>query len=511
MSCSIKCETTDLNKLEFVMKRACVIPLLLLVFVGSLAAQSSQNQDQLRYIERYKDIAIREMERAGVPASIKLAQGLLESDSGRSYLARNANNHFGIKCGSNWNGKEVYRKDDDFDDQGQLIKSCFRGYRNSDASFVAHSEFLRDPRKAFRYGFLFRLDPQDYKRWAEGLRRAGYATNPRYPQLLISLIERYNLQQYDQPQQRIDDPIDIETPAAELVAGILRTNDVSYFVTDEALSVEEVARRVDLSVRRIIDYNESIQSDAQQVLPGQRVFLQPKRNSYRGKEMYHTVQAGETLMDISDRYGVKMDKLLNRNRLQSANQRIAAGERIKLRGGKVSTPPRIGAVPTPQPGVPSIPTDENGNIQLDDNTKPDTNPNTGTTVTPSPTPVPSPIPPRPPISNNDPDFGDGSTPTRPEPTTPTPTPAPPVTTPPAPTNPPVQPPVTAPTNPPVTTPQPPVTEPAPPSPAVQYYTVIKGDTLYSISRRYGTTVDKIKQFNGLTSNTISIGQRLRVN
>ncbi|NJO87484.1 MAG: glucosaminidase domain-containing protein, partial [Lewinella sp.] len=131
---------------------------LLCLMYSGLAAQANQSPEQLRYIERYKDIAIREMERSGVPASIKLAQGILESDAGRSFLAQRANNHFGIKCGSEWNGEEVYREDDDFNDRGELIKSCFRGYRNPEASFVAHSEFLRDPNKTFRYGFLFRLE-----------------------------------------------------------------------------------------------------------------------------------------------------------------------------------------------------------------------------------------------------------------------------------------------------------------------------------------------------------------
>ncbi|MEM9261275.1 MAG: glucosaminidase domain-containing protein, partial [Bacteroidota bacterium] len=178
--------------------------LLLLLAVTTISAAAMPAEfvfslDQERYIKRYKDIAIREMERSGVPASIKLAQGILESDSGKSRLASAANNHFGIKCGSQWKGEEYYKRDDDYDDNGQLIKSCFRKYRNPDASYVAHSEFLRDPAKSFRYGFLFRLDPTDYRGWAEGLRRAGYATNPRYPQLLISIIERYNLQQYDAP------------------------------------------------------------------------------------------------------------------------------------------------------------------------------------------------------------------------------------------------------------------------------------------------------------------------
>ncbi|HMQ90591.1 MAG TPA: glucosaminidase domain-containing protein, partial [Flavilitoribacter sp.] len=123
--------------------------------------QAQQDQDFLDYIEKNKKIAIREMERAGIPASIKLAQGILESNAGKSFLARRANNHFGIKCGDDWNGRKVYQKDDDYDDKGKLVESCFRVYESVEACYVAHSEFLRDPRKEFRYGFLFRLDPTD--------------------------------------------------------------------------------------------------------------------------------------------------------------------------------------------------------------------------------------------------------------------------------------------------------------------------------------------------------------
>ncbi|MEL7159464.1 MAG: glucosaminidase domain-containing protein, partial [Bacteroidota bacterium] len=244
---------------------SCLV-LLLCANVLSAAALPEEfvfNEDQERYIRRYKDIAIREMERSGVPASIKLAQGILESDSGKSSLANSANNHFGIKCGSAWKGDEYYKKDDDYDQNGRLIKSCFRKYRNADASFVAHSEFLRDPKKSFRYGFLFRLDPTDYEGWAEGLRRAGYATNPRYPQLLIGIIERYNLQQYDAPGAV--DPVEVEAPVDELITGILHTNDVSYFVSEAPMSVEEVARQVDLNVRRLLEYNEGLKNERQQV------------------------------------------------------------------------------------------------------------------------------------------------------------------------------------------------------------------------------------------------------
>ncbi len=459
---------------------------LLLYSFGLLGQGSSVNLEQAQYVERYKDIAIREMERSGVPASIKLAQGILESDAGRSFLARNANNHFGIKCGSNWNGQEVYREDDDYDDKGQLIKSCFRGYRNVEASFVAHSEFLRDPSKAFRYGFLFRLDPTDYAAWAEGLRRAGYATNPRYPDLLISLIERYQLYRYDQAQSggSINNPIDVETPTAELVAGIMRTNDVTYFVSDRPISLSEVARRVDLSVNRLADYNEYIAGENQQIEAGQRVFVQPKRNSYRGKTMYHTVLASETIQEIADRYAIKVDKLLKRNRLQTAAQRVATGEKLKLKGGKVKDAPQIGGTPIPGSNTPSIPTRPDGSLDIDvDNPLPPTVP---PSTPPSTQPGSVVIPPRPvepnpqPPSTNQPDFGGGQV----RPTTPSqPNIVPPVSTP---------------------------NTPAPPLATERYHSVVQGDTLFNISRRYGLTVDRLKQLNNLSGDTISIGQRLKV-
>jgi len=140
-----------------------------------------------QYIARYKDIAIAEMERHGIPASIKLAQALLESGNGNSYLARRANNHFGIKCGGTWKGKSVSHSDD-------RANECFRVYDNPEQSFRDHSQFLRGN----RYKKLFALRRDDYKGWAKGLKAAGYATNPRYPELLIDLIERYELYRYDQ-------------------------------------------------------------------------------------------------------------------------------------------------------------------------------------------------------------------------------------------------------------------------------------------------------------------------
>lgn len=147
----------------------------------------------LDYIDKYKGAAVREMNQYGIPASIKLAQALLESGNGNSYLAREANNHFGIKCGGVWQGKSIARDDDNPND-------CFRVYNSVDDSYRDHSQFLL--RK--RYEKLFTLDKDDYRGWAKGLKEAGYATNPRYPELLIDLIERYDLHQYDRNESKIE-------------------------------------------------------------------------------------------------------------------------------------------------------------------------------------------------------------------------------------------------------------------------------------------------------------------
>ena len=138
------------------------------------------------YIERYKNIAITEMNGSGIPASITLAQGILESGSGNSKLAKEANNHFGIKCATEWKGETILQDDDNKDD-------CFRVYKSPEESFRDHTEFL----KRKRYASLFELDKNDYRGWANGLKTAGYATNPRYAELLISLVERYDLSRFD--------------------------------------------------------------------------------------------------------------------------------------------------------------------------------------------------------------------------------------------------------------------------------------------------------------------------
>lgn len=480
--------------------RTLLLYFFLILTIAGLRAQ--QSETQLSYINRYKEIAIREMERAGIPASIKLAQGILESNSGQSVLARRANNHFGIKCGPNWEGGTIYREDDDYDANGKLIKSCFRAYKNNEASYIAHSEFLRDPRKAFRYGFLFRLDPQDYRRWAHGLKQAGYATSPTYPEKLIGIIERYELFRYDQATG-----VDIDTPADIVASGILDNNDVRYVVANDGETLEDIAKRVDVSIRNLINYNEELTDALQKVDQGEWVYLQPKRNSYRGRDKYHTVVSGESLFDISQTYAVKLDKLYQRNRL-SAGQEPAAGEQIKLRGCKAKDRPKLRqeveteAVEEPPVDVPVRP---NGELDMEEPEETDPTEPEIPSNPPQPT-NPVIVQPEAPNSGDQPEvpiiiINPSSEPAPPRPNMQPEQPQTPPPPQPSTNNPP---PVITPSTPPATTP------PNQGGDAPMYHTVVAGETLYGISRRYNTTVDQLKALNGLTTNNIQTGMQLRV-
>ncbi len=203
--------------------------------VNYSSASSSSNKGTstsgLNYIDRYKGIAIEEMNKYGIPASIKLAQALLESGNGNSYLATRANNHFGIKCGGSWSGKSVNRPDDSNND-------CFRVYNDPEQSFRDHSQFLL--RK--RYENLFTLRKDDYKGWAKGLKAAGYATNPRYPELLIDLIERYNLQQYD----RAEAPVEV-IARVEKVEEVIEEKEVE----EPQVPVEEIKKPVAMLIYEV--------------------------------------------------------------------------------------------------------------------------------------------------------------------------------------------------------------------------------------------------------------------
>ncbi len=183
----------------------------------------------LDYIERFRDVAVREMNKYGIPASITLAQGLLESGNGNSSLALEANNHFGIKCNSDWKGKTISKDDD-------AIGECFRVYNNPEESYRDHSEFLL--RK--RYAALFQLDRNDYQGWAHGLKKAGYATNPRYAELLISLIERYDLQQYDKGETVLAKERREEKVLAEVVSNIPEEKKIAQAQPPVSIRIYEV-------------------------------------------------------------------------------------------------------------------------------------------------------------------------------------------------------------------------------------------------------------------------------
>lgn len=172
--------------------------LILLMFTNALPALTEENGRMINYIEQYKQLAIQEMQRTQIPASIKLAQAILESQAGASTLATKANNHFGIKCGDRWTGETYYIKDDDYDRNGNHIQSCFRVYADPAESFVAHSSFITgEGRTTNRYASLFLLPRDDYKGWAEGLQKAGYATHPLYARRLVNIIENYKLYMFD--------------------------------------------------------------------------------------------------------------------------------------------------------------------------------------------------------------------------------------------------------------------------------------------------------------------------
>ncbi len=290
-----------------------------------LSGIQAKNTAYLEYINKYYPIAVTEMNRAGIPASIKLAQGILESNAGRSYLAVEANNHFGIKCGSSWSGKKKFREDDDYDKKGNLRKSCFRVFPSAEDSYYAHSQFLKDPNKAYRYGFLFEYGNQDYISWAKGLQKSGYATNPKYSSLLINLIETYELWQYDNPSYE-----DIRPSEGSRVF-TYAVNGAQVIEAMEGDSPNSLAERTGVGLSKILKYNKELFAPGQKLKKGYRVYLQGKRNRNMSKKKLHIVRVNENLFDISQNYGILEEALRRRNRMDDFSE-PKAGEYIYLSG-----------------------------------------------------------------------------------------------------------------------------------------------------------------------------------
>ena len=298
------------------------------VATPDLSAQRRISPEE--YINVWKDFAISEMQRSGIPASIKLAQGMLESANGNSRLAVGANNHFGIKC-HGWDGEEVYHDDD-------KRNECFRKYKNANESFIDHTDFLMT---RSRYAFLFEYRPTDYKSWATGLRRAGYATDPNYPQKLINLIERYNLYQYD-AGVTVDRRISVRrTPEIDAWDDfnsfnierypLMINNRTNFIVAKDGDTYSSLSNEMDMMPWQLPKYNEAKQTD--ELREGQWVYLQPKRRiAERGRET-HTVREGETMYQISQEYAVRLSRLYVLNRMEEGTQ-PKVGEMLHLRKKK---------------------------------------------------------------------------------------------------------------------------------------------------------------------------------
>ena len=270
---------------------------------------TSQNMSRKQYIEQYSKDAITQMHKHKIPASITMAQGILESSNGNSRLAVKGNNHFGIKC-HNWDGKKIYEDDD-------KKNECFRKYDNVLASFEDHSLFLK---KYNRYAFLFDLKITDYKSWAKGLKTAGYATNKKYADLLIKLIEENQLYELDKVEEA-------QSIVAESSRNVyLHPNRIKYVISKEGETLLEIAKEFDMRLWQLYKYNDI--ENVYELTKGEKIFIQPKKN--KGKVESHIVEDGESMRSISQFYGVKLKKLKRRNKHLSGFE-IKSGFKIKLR------------------------------------------------------------------------------------------------------------------------------------------------------------------------------------
>ncbi|MDF1572461.1 MAG: glucosaminidase domain-containing protein [Bacteroidales bacterium] len=280
---------------------------VLITWSAGVDAQGQMSRDA--YIQSYADIAMKEMVRAGIPASIKLAQGCLESDNGNSRLARSAKNHFGIKC-HDWTGRKIHHDDDERNE-------CFRRYRTVNDSYIDHSDFLTSKP---RYAELFLLQKNDYKGWANGLKKAGYATNRQYAELLIRIIEENELYKYDEMvlagrlrPGRPDSPVS-PGPAPGASREILVNNRIDYIIAQPGDTPDGLREEFDLYPGELFRNND-ISRDTP-LEPGMVIYLQPKRwRAERGNET-HIVQEGQTMWEISQIYCVKLGRLYRINYLK---------------------------------------------------------------------------------------------------------------------------------------------------------------------------------------------------
>lgn len=339
-----------------------VIAAIALTLSIALPASAQKQYTRLEYIAQWADVAIEHMEIYGIPASITMAQAILESGVGNSELARTANNHFGIKCGSEWSGDKVYHDDDE---KGE----CFRSYPSATESFNDHAEFLH---KRSRYQFLFDYSTDDYINWAKGLKQAGYATSPTYAEKLIRIIEEEHLYLLDRKHGRklydeyvaerlglstakTEQNVEVETPAMEEVVAdattayadygidpnnfrvtinshmgynVYRTNGSYYIIAHEGDSYTSLAKLFDLSPRLLSKFNDTTKEEA--IAAGDIIYIERKSSRWFGNNLIHRSTHDESLRLLSQVYGIRLKNLAKMNNLD-ATAELKAGDSIRLR------------------------------------------------------------------------------------------------------------------------------------------------------------------------------------
>ena len=303
-----------------------LIAALFATLLGTLTvgAQGQQSQRYLQYIEQYKDVAIEQMLRWKIPASITLAQGLLESGAGQSDLAVAGNNHFGIKC-HGWEGRTVHRDDD-------ARQECFRAYNSAYESFEDHSRFLASGQ---RYRGLFKLKTTDYEGWARGLKAAGYATNPQYAQRLINLIELYHLNQYDRAKSYDKFIVghskdQLAASQQQLLHAIHMFNKNYYLYARRGDTFRSIGEEIGVSYKKIARYNERDKDD--QLKVGEVVWLKKKQSKAPKtyKHQPHVVQRGESMYSIAQKYGIRLKSLYRMNGL-TPDYMLKVGDVLRVR------------------------------------------------------------------------------------------------------------------------------------------------------------------------------------
>ncbi|MBQ8501408.1 MAG: glucosaminidase domain-containing protein [Bacteroides sp.] len=295
---------------------------LFLLFALSLQAQR-RNSRYTEYIKQYAPLAVEQMQQYKIPASITLAQGLLESGAGRSSLARQSNNHFGIKCHNNWRGKRVYHDDD-------ARGECFRAYNHPRDSYKDHSLFLKS---GSRYAFLFKLKITDYKGWARGLKKAGYATDPSYANRLITIIEDYELYKYDtqgisKREARNREKELKKKPWLLAPHPLYIANGIAYTVARSGDTFQNIGKEFGISWKKIVKYNDLHKEYTLQ--DGDIIYLKQKNRKALKPHTVYVVKSGDSMHSISQKYGIRLKNFYKMNR-KGIDYVPEVGDRLRLR------------------------------------------------------------------------------------------------------------------------------------------------------------------------------------